>query len=226
MKAKLLLIAFLLFFQFSYSQEEKKITPIHLVKIDVLKSAFCQLHFNYEFYNGKRLGEEIGFSYIYPNRVISFINEERYEGGYFDRTAGHYHGYGLEFRQKFYYPLYSGSPYLAFVLTSKYKHFKNASIRIDDHNGSNPSYEIVSSTRYIYAISVMVGFVTSFKYNFLIDVNAGIGLGYFDTLTKREDSPNYYYFNSIRPGHSRFYSPVIKCGVKLCFGFKGKQNSE
>lgn len=205
---------------FSYSQEKDKRTPIHFLKVDVLKSAFCQLHFNYEFYNGKKLGEEIGFSYIYPNRVLSFINEERYEGGYFDRTAGHYYGYGFEFRQKFYYPLHFGSPYFAFVLTYKYKHFNNGVIRIDDHNGSNPSYDIVSSKRYIYALSVMVGYVTNFNHNLLVDVNAGVGLGYFDTMTKREDNPNYYHFNSIRSGHSYFYSPVLKCGVKLCFAIR------
>lgn len=208
------------FIQNSYSQERKENIPIHIFKIDVLKSAFCQLHFNYEFYNGKRLGEEIGFSYIYPNRVISFINEEPKQGGIFDRTAGHYYGYGFEFRQKFYFPQKHINPYVAFVLTYKYKHCNNAVVRIDHNYGSSPTYEIVSAKRHIYSISCMTGFVTSFNRQFLVDLNIGIGLGYFDTETKREDNPQYYYFNSVRPGHSRFFAPVIKCGVKLGFGFK------
>jgi hypothetical protein len=228
MKIKILLglASLILNFHFCFAQKECIKTPIHILKLDVLKSAFCQLHFNYEFYNGKRLGEEIGFSYIYPNRIISFINEEPQQGGILDRTAGHYSGYGLEFRQKIYFPQKHINPYMAFVLSYKYKYCNNAVIRIDDSYGSSPSYETVSSRRFVYAVSAMFGFVTSFKRVFLTDISAGVGLGYFDILTSRNDNPQFYHWNSIRPGHSRHFAPVLKCGVKLGFGFKNKMENK
>src|ERR1044072_4047762 len=105
-----------------YLNELYKPVPIHFIKIDVLKSAVCQLHFDYEFYNGKRFGEEIGCSVFYPDRVISFINEEPGDFGWFDRTAGHYRGYGVEFTEKLYFPKKHCNPYIGIVISHKYKH--------------------------------------------------------------------------------------------------------
>jgi hypothetical protein len=217
MKHILLLTSFILCFHFSYSQEEK-ITPLHIIKFDVLKSSFCQFHFDYERYNGKRLGLELGVGIIYPNRVISYIDEEPTDFGWYDRTAGHYRGYSLEFTQKFYFPNEHWNPYLGITLSHKYKHCENAKVlNIDEFRSSSYSYyETFSSKRYIESISLMTGFVSSFKKLFSIDLNIGIGLGYFNVWKKENDR------NIITEGANQFYAPVFKCGAKLCFGFKGK----
>jgi hypothetical protein len=206
----------------AFLDELYKPVPVHFVKIDLLKSAVCQLHCNYEFYNGKHLGEEIGFSFFYPNRVISFINEEPGDLGWFDRTAGHYHGYGIEFTQKFYFPEKHWDPYLGLLFSYKYKHCENANVWIiDEFRSSSYSFnEQVSSRRYIESASLLVGFASGLQHKILVDIHIGLGLGYFDVRTTHENVQEWY---SIAPGHEHFYAPVFKCGVKLCFGMRRKE---
>lgn len=216
--------------RFSYSQENRSVpdsvyapTHIHFVKVDLLKSAFCQFHVNYEFFNGKHLGEEIGLSLFYPNRLISFVNEEPGDLGWFDRTAGHYKGYGLEFRQKYYFPRKFLNPYLAVDLSYKYKHCEDVNVWIiDEFRSSSYSFnEVVSAKRKVYSVSVMCGFVSRFKKVFTIDAGVGLGVGYYDYLTIHNYPPKYYSYE-ILPGQNEFYALAIKAGFKIGFGLRRK----
>ncbi|MCW3104473.1 MAG: hypothetical protein JWO09_2913 [Bacteroidetes bacterium] len=227
-----ILISLLLFARLSYSRENSAVPDtsyrpgqIHFVKVDLLKSAFCQFHVNYEFFNGKHLGEEVGLSLFYPNRVISFVNEEPGDLGWFDRTAGHYRGYGLEFRQKYYFPRRFFNPYIALALSYKYKHCEDVNVWIiDEFRSSSYSFnEVVSATRKVYSVSAMCGFASRFKNFFTIDAGVGIGIGYYDYLTTHNYPPPKYHYYDILPGQNSFYSLAIKAGFKIGFGFRRKE---
>jgi hypothetical protein len=219
MKHKLLFISLIFFVNFSFSQEKDKIIPIHFIKLDVLKSAFCQLHFDYERYNGGHFGTELGFSVFYPNSVLSYLNEE---GTFqFDRLACHYQGYGLELKQKFYFPKKHWNLYFAPQVSFKYKYFNNESIYIvNGFRSSSDSFsEKVSSRMYVKSFSLMAGMLAKANNNLAMDFSAGVGLGYFETLTTLT-IPGAK--NELDLGHHSFYFPVIKLGIKICVGWSRK----
>ncbi len=227
MQKRILISIFLVFsFQFSFSQEET-ITPVHIIKLDVFKSTFSQLHLDYERYNGKRGAVEIGLSLFYRNPVFAAINQGISKNGNLNLYAFQYFGYGLELRRKFYFPKHHANRYLAPELTFKYKYFNDREILLDgERNSSYAVWNTVSRQMYTVGINGIAGFTTNLHRHCILDLNAGMGVGYVDASTQVSDYGRYsYYYPRHLAGHDTYAVFQLQLSAKFCFGFNGKTKS-
>jgi hypothetical protein len=229
---KKLLILFFLISNFCYSRiplsdSLDRSFHVHFFKLDVFKSISSRLHFDYEYYNGKKLGTELGISIFYPNRVLSYINE----GLIFNNSllAFHYRGSGFEIKQKVYSPRKYWNPYFAVSLSYDYKHFNDEDIFIINgfRSSSYSYYENWSATQLVARALIMAGICTRLKKGIGAEVTAGLGIGYFDNYTRMNSTQNRsaQYDPSLynKGGHENHYLPQIGLGVKLFYGFQFKR---
>jgi hypothetical protein len=224
-KIKIAFLSLLFVTQISYSQNEDKITPIHFIKIDVFKSAFSQLHFDYERYNGKRGGMEIGIGLFYPNPALYGINEssdDSKKGRNPNIYAFKYKGYGIELKRKFYFPKKHWNPYIAPELSFKYKYLDHAEVLISGERfSSDGHWNIVSRTMYRTSLCAVVGFTTKLKTGRILDINTGLGFGDIDVNTVVNDYGRYDTHSQIE-GRNNYKVLILQFSLKLCFGLKGK----
>ncbi|HEX8517382.1 MAG TPA: hypothetical protein VF868_14390 [Bacteroidia bacterium] len=224
-------LLFILLFHFNllYSQEERSVldslyrpVPVHLLKIDIFKSVSSRLHFDYEYYNGKKSGTELGVNIFYPNRILSYINE----GLIFDNSllVFHYRGVGLELKEKIYFPRKHWNPYFALSLSYDHKYFNNENIYIVSgfRSSSYSFYENWSAKQRVAKAILLAGFASRLKKGFGIEMNFGLGIGYFDSysIMNSTKSKSTYIPPEMKGKHENYYSPQIGLGVKLYWGFQ------
>ena len=198
--------------------------PVHFIKFDVLKLHFCQLHLDYERYNGKHSGQEIGFSWFLPNPVYAYINENQHAS---DLLKYHYYGPCIELKQKFYLPLEGCAFYAAPQLSYAHQYFSNAAIYFVDefHSSSYTIVERVGARREVWDGALIVGFITNRRGGMAIDINFGAGYDYYNLYTRRLDRPLHPDEERMTFGHSSGSGLVYKCSFKLCFGFKPERHA-
>ena len=217
-KRTLVFILIIFSFQFSFSQEET-ITPVHIIKLDVFKSTFSQLHFDYERYNGKRGAVEFGLSFFYRNPALVSIDE----GGMHRHNlyAFQYTGYGFELKRKFYFPGKHVYKYLAPELSAKYKYFNDKDVLLyGDRESSEADWNVVSRQMYQAGLNIVVGIISKPHKGVILDFNAGAGIGYVDVNTQ---ITNYrHYYDAQIAGRDAYTVLQLQLSAKLCFGFNGK----
>lgn len=202
-----LLFILLQFSKLSFSQKDSSITPIHLIKVDLLKSVFSDLHFSYERFNGKKGSWEIGVGMYYPNKYL----DEKYGKAllYYFST----NGYEADLKRKFFLRSKKNAIYLSPVLKYSNKYWKNVA-RLDD--AGNGNYLTGNSQ----TTGLMVEFGASSKQKSGINVNAQVGIGLcYRSLnggsTNIEGAEPYFR-------HYNLTQPMISLGACVGFGFKGK----
>jgi hypothetical protein len=208
---------------FSYSQDNilddlYKPNPVHFLKIDVFKSISSRLHFDYEYYNGKKIGIETGVNVFYPNRVLSFINEDLvFNNSLF---AFHYKGIGGELKVKIYFPVKHLNLYFAPMVSYDSKYFHNEDVFIiDGFRSSSYSYSENWSGKQIVAKAFLItGFVTKLNKGFAMDINGGIGIGHFDDDMEQNSTTLRYTGYQLRSEHRSYYFPQLHLSAKLCIG--------
>lgn len=226
MKGKFLLITVFLAACSCFAQDNPdKPVPVHFIKMDVFKSISSRLHFDYEYFNGKRIGLEAGVSIFYPNRVFSFINEDFIY--HHNLLAFHYRGTGLEAKAKLYFPKKHWKPYAAVLAAIENKYCENANVfNINGFRSSSYSFsENWSGTMYDVKGFILVGFMTALKKGFTLDLNAGLGAGYFDSIEVLNSTTEHRYSPDPRIGiekHSTYLLPQLHFSVKLSYGWSKK----
>jgi hypothetical protein len=205
------------------AQSERLRNPIHYIKMDIFKSIFGQVHFDYERYNGKKGAIEIGTGLYYPHPVLYSINRGISKQHPFP-CAFVYNGLGIEIKRKFYFPRDNFNFYLAPGLSYKYKYLNSASVIVDGEK--NSSYGIwyqVSRQMNVYGVFGSVGFITSLKRGVAMDVNIGAGWAYLTLNTTVDDfgkDKQHYYDMS---GYNSYTELLAQLSVKFCLGFNGKK---
>jgi hypothetical protein len=218
-KIKIIFISLLFIARIAYSQEENKITPIHFVKLDLWKSGFSQLHFDYERSNGKNSGWEFGVDVFYPSQILIGLNEHFVIPT--NNFAFQYKGLGMEVLRKFY--LKNKNFYLAPAIVYAYKYFNNKKVLMAGESSS--SYAVwynVSQKRYMYSIMGFVGWIHKLETGLTFEFNVGLGYRYVDETTVVNDWGRNSFYHIPTEGHNIYNALNCKLGVKLCFAFKGK----
>lgn len=187
----------------------------------MLRSISSRFRLDYEWYNGKHFALQAGVNIFYPNRVLSYINEDIDFPK--DEFAFHYKGAGGELKQSFCFPHRHWSPYIAFVESYDYKHFTDADIFIiNGFRSSSYSYsENWSAHEQVIKTFIAAGFMTRARKRFSLDLSIGLGEGCFDKYsifnsTTDRDYQQYAAQMPQRGGHDSFFRFQVYVGVKLC----------
>lgn len=199
--------------------------PAHTIKLDLLRSVSSRLHLDYEWYNSRHIGLQAGVNIFYPNRAISYINEDIILPT--DMFAGHYKGMGAELKQSYYFNSRKAHPYLALVESYDYKHFEDADVFIvEEFRSSSYSYsENWSGRVQVLRGFVVAGYTTKHRDHCFLDFSLGFGAGHFDrhstfNSTTNREATLYPWLTEDKGGHQRYVIPQLYAGVKLCFGIK------
>jgi hypothetical protein len=216
------ILFFLIFFclHSSYAQNDNYVYPVHFIKFDFFKS-LSQIHIDYERYNGKKDGFEIGVNLYYPNPFLR--NYVSLQGDLkSDICAFHYWGAGVELKRKFYFPKKKWNPYVGPEVFYRYKYVKNANVLMDGHlNLSDATWYKIYRRKLTAGVIGVVGFSKGITEKISMDVNAGIGICYVDMTTIVNDHGEDRYYYKI-DGKNDFITSVFQLSFKFCYGIKGK----
>jgi hypothetical protein len=209
----------------SFSQDSSslyKSVPVHFVKVDIFKTLFSQIHFDFERYNGKKGAFEIGAGLYYPHPVLYSINRgisKKQE----NPCAFQYLGFGIELKRKLYFPKKRWNPYLAPGVCYKYKFINNESVLVNgEKNSSYGTYYQVSRQMNVFGVFGSAGFMSKLNNGASIDVNIGIGMGYLQTNTTIDDYGKYENHSFEMSGYNKYTELLGQLSIKVCAGFKKK----
>lgn len=189
------------------SQEDKAIIPIHYIKVDVIKSAFSQLHVSYERYNGKKSGWEIGFGLYYPNHAMAHV---------FHKVLDfQVRGYEADLQRKFYNRSSGFRLYFSPMLRYAYKYWDNAELLESGPAASSfASWNHLTGHSHNTCLIAMFGFVPYTGKRLNIDVHIGLG-GKYEEMNEIVTPERYS--TTIESGHSIYWGPVLNAGITLGF---------
>ncbi|OFY87799.1 MAG: hypothetical protein A3F72_07995 [Bacteroidetes bacterium RIFCSPLOWO2_12_FULL_35_15] len=212
------ILIFLLLLPYSkilFSQNDAEyITPIHYVRVDVVKGIAGKIELNYERFNGKKGGLKLGLGVYFPYHYSYII-----PGG-----SSVFNGYSFDIQRKCYIHFKYTSIYLAPKFIYTYKECSNKEIYEGGggSSGTSSSYAMwdwITEKMNSYSAVGTVGFHPKIRRGFNIDVSFGLGASVNDV--NRTITPQRYT-TSLKSGHFIEYSPKIQLGIALGFGVEGE----